>query len=49
MALVNCQKLCEDASHEVVRRGECGGEIQEMKKEYAGMIEIAAKLRSRGE
>ena len=49
LALVKCQKLCEDASHGVVRRGECGDQIQEMKQEFSGMIEIAAKLRSRGE
>jgi hypothetical protein len=48
LALVKCQKLCEDASHGVVRRRECRDQIQEMKKEFAGMIEIAAKLRSRG-
>jgi hypothetical protein len=49
LALVKCQNLCEDAGHEVVRRGECREKIQEMKKEFAGMIEIAAKLRPRGE
>jgi GTPase KRas protein len=48
LALVKCQKLCEDASDEVVRRGECRDKIQEMKKEFAGVIEIAAKLHSRG-
>jgi hypothetical protein len=47
--LVKCHNLCEDASHEVIRRGECGDKIQEMKKEFAAMIEIAKKLRSRGE
>ena len=49
LALVKCQNMCEDAGHEVVRRGECGDKIQEMKKEFAGMIEIVAKLRPRGE
>jgi GTPase KRas protein len=49
LALDKCQKLCEDASHEVLQRGECRDKIQEMKKEFAGMIEIAAKLRPRGE
>ncbi|KAH6667757.1 ras family-domain-containing protein [Halenospora varia] len=49
LALGKCQNLCKDAGHEVIRRGECGDKIQEMKKEFAGMIEIAAKLRSRGE
>jgi hypothetical protein len=48
LMLVKRQKLCEDAGHEVVRRGECGDKIQEMKKEFAGMIEIAVKLRPRG-
>jgi hypothetical protein len=49
LALEKCQKLCEDASHEVLQRGECRDKIQEMKKEFAGMIELAAKLRPRGE
>jgi GTPase KRas protein len=49
LALVKCHDLCGDAGHEVIRRGECGDKIQEMKKEFAGMIDIAAKLRSRGE
>ena len=44
-ALGKCQNLCEDASHKVVRRGECGDKIQEMKKEFAGIIEFVAKLR----
>jgi hypothetical protein len=46
LALVKCHDLCGDAGHEVIRRGECGDKIQEMKKEFAGMIDIAAKLRS---
>jgi GTPase KRas protein len=49
LALDKCKNLCEDAGHEVIRHGECRDKIQEMKKEFTGMIEIAAKLRSRGE
>jgi hypothetical protein len=49
LALVKCQKLYKDASHGVIRRGECRDQIQEIKKEFTRMIEIAAKLRSRGD
>jgi len=44
-ALDECQNLCENAAFEVLRLGESGGKIQKMKKEFARMIEIAAKLR----
>lgn len=40
LALVKCQRLCEDTSHKVIRQGECGDNIQEMKEEFAKMIEI---------
>ena len=42
LALGKCQSLCEDAGHKVIQQGECGGIIQEMKKEFARMIEITA-------
>ena len=48
LALKRCQSLCEDLSHKFLR-GECGEkiqEIQEMKIKFAGMIELAEKLRS---
>jgi hypothetical protein len=48
LALGKCKTLCEDAAYEVIQHGECRDKIQEMKKEFAGMIEIAAKLRSGG-
>ena len=43
-ALVKCQKLCEDAAFEAMRR-EVGDKIQQMKDEFARMIETIAKHR----
>jgi hypothetical protein len=41
MALEKCQNLCIEASFQVIRHGESADKIQEMKNEFARMIETA--------
>ena len=43
-AICECQKLCETAAFEVLRRGESRCRIQKMKEEFVRMIEMVAKL-----
>jgi len=46
---VKYHDLYRNTSYEVIRRREYGDKIQEIKKEFIGIINIVVKLRSRGE
>lgn len=49
LVLVKYYDLYRDTSYKVIRRGEYRDKIQEIKKEFIGIINIVVKLYSRGE